>query len=641
MQAHYLRQFKKTIGTIDRKRLRNIGIVERQQAKFVVNKLPMRFNSFNLLLAAFNVIVSTVSAQTSTAVVCSEYDDYILTHQLVAAGPVPTAQDPNGVYPYMSYSETSNRPFPKKYHFIILENARLKIVICPDLGGKVYSIVIKSPNKEVLYVPDVIRYTRILPRFYFVAGGIEVSFPISHSPSQNEKVLYKIDRTAERIYVTCGERELRFGMQWSVEYSLGKEDDFLVERVVFDNPGTAAYPWMSWSNAALPAAPDTKYSFPGGTVLSHSSKLDTIDWKSQGPRTQKDIKEMTGYFWKTKDVNAFGAFTPSLGSGLYHIADEKIAGGVKLWSYGVADDSAWSMLSTAKHQSYIEIQGGPIGDQSIKLELQPAQKRWHVEYWLPSTEEKNIDSLKIPGAQLRPVSQVPLFGWARNIEVKTWIALQAAFHTKSRVPEPPQVEENNWAPSGMENLEPAFKWAIANTAGEKKDLWQFYFGTWLAGRGTNEEAIILLTATKTGVARALLARLLKNKGDMSGAKMAFESITEKWLQIHPQVVIERDKVLRNLGIQTIPEREQWLSKVDALKDEWVIERKVQLLIDKGEFQKAKDLLLTTPFQKVHQSYTRTNLWMQLCDKLKVSCYPIPSELGEDRLARFGAYREYE
>ncbi|MGZ8536817.1 MAG: DUF5107 domain-containing protein, partial [Flavisolibacter sp.] len=260
-------------------------------------------------------------------VVSKEYDQYILTHLLIPAGPVPTAFDPNGVYPYISYSETSNRPVPKKYRFVVLENDFLKVTVCPDLGGKVYSLVHKLSGKEVLYVPDVIRYTRILPRFYFVAGGIEVSFPISHSPTQNETVLYKIDKTNERTYLTCGERELRFGMQWSVEYSLGRNDNFLTQRVIFHNPGTSAYPWMSWSNAALPSAPDTKYDFPKGNVLSHSSKIDTIDWQKEGPKTESDIKEMTGYFWKTKDANAFGAFTPSIGTGLYHIADDKIASG--------------------------------------------------------------------------------------------------------------------------------------------------------------------------------------------------------------------------------------------------------------------------------------------------------------------------
>ncbi|HKB43892.1 MAG TPA: DUF5107 domain-containing protein, partial [Chitinophagaceae bacterium] len=373
----------------------------------------MRISKTISLLLIFSLFANECLCQ-NNKVVCTESDEYILTHELVPAGPVPTALDPNGVYPYISYAETSNRPVPEKYHFVVLENDHIKVTICPDLGGKVYSMIHKSSGKEILYVPDVIRYTRILPRFYFVAGGIEVSFPISHSPTQNEKILYKIDRTKDRIYVTCGERELRFGMQWAVEYSLGTDDHFLTERVIFYNPGTKAYPWMSWSNAALPSASDTKYDFPKGKVLSHSSKIDTIDWQTQGPKTQKDIKEMTGYFWRTKDANAFGAYTASFGTGLYHIADEKIADGIKLWSYGVGDDSAWSILSTAKHQTYIEIQGGPIGDQSIKLEMRPKQTRWHVEYWFPTDKELNIYDLKVPVLNLRSTKEIPLFSWARK-----------------------------------------------------------------------------------------------------------------------------------------------------------------------------------------------------------------------------------
>jgi hypothetical protein len=572
---------------------------------------------------------------------CNIKEDYILTHNLTPAGPVPTAFDPNGVYPYESYAETSNRPSPKKYTFITLENKEIKVVICPRLGGKIFSIVHKPSGKEVLYVPDVIRYTRILPRFYFVAGGIEVSFPISHSPSQNEEVLYKIDRTDDRIYVTCGERELRFGMQWSVEYSLGVNDNFITERALFYNPGTSAYPWMSWSNAALPSAPDTKYNFPKGKVMSHASIVDTIDWVTQGPKTETDIKEMTGYFWKTPDVNAFGVFTPSLGTGLYHVADKKIANGIKLWSYGTGDDSAWSVLSTAKHQPYVEMQGGPIGDQSIKLELKPNEKHWHTEYWIPTDQELDIYSLKVPDIKLRSIDAIPLFGWSRTNAVKVWEDLLHAYQQKTKLPAPPSVDQNLWPPSGIENMDAAFKWAISVTTGSAADMWKYYYGTWLAGRGQRDEAIKELSQTNAGIAKALLARLLKMKSDFEGANKAIDSIKEPWLQLHPQIIIERDKILRKLGAQTIPEREMWLTKVYALKDEWIIERKIQLLIDKGEYQKAKDLLLTTPFQKVHQTYTRTALWKQISDALHLDFMPIPKRLGEDQLANFGAYREYE
>ena len=576
---------------------------------------------------------------TPAGVACTEVQGDVFTHELIPAGPIPTAFDPDAVYPYLSFVETSDRPVLKQYGFVVLENAKLRVTICPDRGGRVTSIVHKGSGKEVLYAPDVIRPTRILPRFGFVAGGIEVSFPISHSPTQNDPVLYRIDRTNTRSYVTCGERELRFGMQWSVEYSLGPDDDFLTQRAVFHNPGRSAHPWMSWSNAAVPSAPDTQYHFPRGRVLAHSSTLAVIDWR---PTQEADVAEMTGFFWQTKDANAFGAFTPSFGAGLYHIADERVAPGMKLWSYGAGKDRAWATLSTARNDPYAEIQGGPIRDQSTKLELGPGETRWHVEFWIPSDKPLDVYALKVPNVQLRPIKDVPLFEWAREGEVKVWRDLVRAYASQGMLPQPPEIDRCLWPPSGMEDLNAAFKWAIEKTDGEARERWKFYHGTWLAGRGKKREAIAVLSATRSvGVAQALLARLLKIEGVIEGARTALASIQEQWLQRHPQIIVARDEVLRASGPGTLAEREQWLRRVDALPDERIIERRVQLLIDRGEVQAAKRLLLSTPFQKVHQRYVRTALWKQLCEKLNEPYLPIPAELGEDQLAAFGAYREFE
>jgi hypothetical protein len=193
----------------------------------------------------------------------------------------------------------------------------------------------------------------------------------------------------------------------------------------------------------------------------------------------------------------------------------------------------------------------------------------------------------------------------------------------------------------MEHMDAAFKWAIKTTEGNTADRWRFHYGTWLAGTGKKQEAIQVLSTSTLGVARALLARLLELEGDVDGAAKAFGSIKEQWLQLHSQVIVGRDRALRKLGTHTLAEREKWLNQVDALQDEWIIERRVQLLIDKGDFQSAKQLLLSVPFQKVHQRYARTALWSQLCEKLNEPRLPIPAELGEDQLATFGAYREFE
>ena len=155
----------------------------------------------------------------------------------------------------------------------------------------------------------------------------------------------------------------------------------------------------------------------------------------------------------------------------------------------------------------------------------------------------------------------------------------------------------------MEDLDQPFQWVIAGSSGATQELWRFHYGAWLAGSGNTDAAIALFSAAQIGVAKAMLARLLKAKGDNAGAQRAYGEITEKWLLLHPQVVVERDQVLRAVGPATIPEREKWLTAVDALKDEWIAERRVQLLIDKGQFASAKELLLSTDFQKVHQTYS--------------------------------------
>lgn len=578
----------------------------------------------------------------ANGVVCKTFDQILLAHQLTPTGPIPTVVDPNGVYPYMSYSETSNRPVPKKYRMILLENKKVKAVICPDLCGKVISLIHKESGKEVLYTPEIVKQTRILPRFYFVAGGIEVSFPISHSPTQNETILYRIDQTDERTYVSCGERELHYGMQWTVEYSLGVNDDCLTQRVVLYNPGKEAYPWMSWSNAAIPCAPDTQYDFPNGKVLSHASELKEIDWATEGAKHERDIKEMTGYFWQTSDVNAFGAFTPSLGIGLYHVASPESAPGIKLWSYGIQEDKEWAMLSTPKRQPYVEIQGGPIRDQSIKLELQSGEKRNHTEYWIPTDKPLDLYSLKVPVNELRSIDEIPLFEWARPAEYAFWKNLQNAYIRQETVPEAIDPEIGLWAPSGMENLDNAFIWATNSSTGKSKIYWEYHYGTWLAGRGRIDEAIKQLEKANHDLAKALLARLYAQKNNYEKARDVYASIPkDSWLCLHPQVVIERDKVLRKFGNSTLEERAFWLSLVDASADEWIAERKIQWLIDNKEFKKAKDLLLSTPFQKVHQTYTRTGLWEQICKGMHIKNKEVPMQLGEDRLARFGAYREYE
>jgi hypothetical protein len=69
-----------------------------------------------------------------------ETAEFLLTHTIVPAGPIPTIYDPDGIYPYESFCETSRRPEMRRYRMIAIENDRIRVKVCPDLGGRVCSL---------------------------------------------------------------------------------------------------------------------------------------------------------------------------------------------------------------------------------------------------------------------------------------------------------------------------------------------------------------------------------------------------------------------------------------------------------------------------------------------------------------------
>lgn len=573
-----------------------------------------------------------------------ETTEVLLTHTMVSAGPIPTCCDPDGIYPYESFCETSRRPEIRRYRMVTMENDRLRVKICPDLGGRVCSLFLKEGGgAEALFFPQVVRPVRILPRQSFTGGGIELSFPVSHTPVEIASVLCESAQTEDRVYISCGEREIKFGMHWTVEYSLGETDEFLTQRTVFFNPGPKGHLWMSWSNAGVPARPDTLFDFPGGPVLVHDAQIRTIDWETQGPRTQADVRRMSGYFWPKPDCSAFGVYTPSLGVGLYHVADPRQMPGMKLWSDGIGRDEAWVSQYTLDGAQCLEIQAGPLVDQSLKATLEPGQRHDQVEFWIPSMRRRDIRTVALPTPHLRPVEQTPVFGWAREDEVGLWLQLLNAQTADDplMIPQPPGFESNRWAPSGIAELGETMAWAARCARGDERDQWLFQHGAWLAACGEPDAALEVLSQSHDDRARALAGRLwLAYRHDPDQAVKAFRAIDSSAISLHPQVVFERDKALAVLGPATTGERKRWLDAVSALEDEWLAERRACLLLDAGEAQAARDLLTGTRFQRVHQRYERTRVWRRMESMLGLDPVAYPSWLGEDDLAEFGAYREH-
>ncbi|MBP3965522.1 DUF5107 domain-containing protein [Paenibacillus lignilyticus] len=577
-----------------------------------------------------------------------EWREPILVHESQPCGPVPTICDEEGIYPYVSFSETAERPVLRKLRMIAIENDWLKVTVCPDLGGKIHSIIDKASGKEILFHAGSVRPVRILPRMAFISGGIEVSFPIAHTPVQIEAVHAAAEQIGDRLYVWCGEREVRYGMHWTVEYSLGERDRFLTQRTTFTNPTSQAHAWMSWSNAALPARADSQFHFPTGRVLRHADVLEELEWSADRQYRLADFDRMQGFFWKTSDCTAFGMYTPSLGSGLYHIADPAVTPGMKLWLYGTGRHEAWAHQTAQRKESYVEIQAGPLLEQADNNKLQPGARHSHVEFWLPSTEPLDIRAISLPAPQLVELSRVPMFDWVKRDTTLPWLALLSAYDgsgsgVSGACSAPPEPESGCWPPSGMERLGEALHWAGAADADEtNRSLWTYYRAVWLAAQDQMDVAIQLLQTLELDCAYALLGRLLRVlKQNYEASRVAYDSIESAAWRLHPQLFIERDLTLEAIGHSTLEERERWFKQVDALQDDGLVERKAAMLVSRGSFVEAKALLESYPFGSIHQRYERTLLWMRIHEALDTPNVEIPEHLGEDDLAIYGAYRVSE
>src|SRR6185369_17310547 len=166
-----------------------------------------------------------------------------------------------------------------------------------------------------------------------------------------------------------------------------------------------------------------------------------------------------------------------------------------------------------------------------------------VEFWIPSAQPLDIRQISLPNPHLRPISEVPLFEWARDEEVGIWCNLAEAYHANdiSRIPEAPDLDSNRWAISGHSELGAALCWAASSTRDAERNRWRFQYGAWLAGRGETDAASQVLAQSSDDRACALLGRLWLYKHDAVSAATCFRAIKSEAIALHPQVVVERDR----------------------------------------------------------------------------------------------------
>ncbi len=518
------------------------------------------------------------------------------------------------LFPYASYGDTECTPTPRSFRMVVLENDALRVEVAPELGGRVYSLFDKRIGKEILFSNPAVKPVRILPIWGFISGGIEFNFPIAHSPTSIATVGCTTGQIGDYGYIRIGEREARTGMEWVVELGLSGDEPVLVQRSAFRNQTGVDHPWMSWTITAVRSTEQTEFVHAPHRVLVHDDRLVELDWPGEGLSWDRNARQMTAFFWKPGGFPSFGAFHHDLGFGLMHWADPSQLPGKKVWTYGHGPQREWGRASTEGGLCYCEIESGPLIDQGEKPLFPAGTARHSEEFWIPVHSREACDSVKRPVMHL-PSMEDAWLGWKHSSWQTEWEAFRDG---EGGLP-------ISMIPTGIELEASLRRERERGNANAAEPL-----ALWLAFRGRAGEALQVLQGNKAPTARRL-AGLLHWKA-LSDPTSALPHLEAGPLS-DPVALAELDTLYAELGLTE--KRQALLSRPSQHR--LVIERRADFALLTGHPEETLRLLTETPWPREHQRYTRSDLWKGACNVLGRPQEPPPPSLGEDNLARFGAY----
>ena len=154
------------------------------------------------------------------------------------------------IYPYTARTNLTDRRSPRTWRTLELENEQLKLVVLPDLGGRIYSCVDKATGQDLFYANTAIKFADVAYRGAWVALGVELNFPVSHNWMTVSPVDFATVRHEDgSASVWVGNIDRPYGMQWRVELRLRPGRSLLEQTTTLYNrsDGTSA----RWTTASV------------------------------------------------------------------------------------------------------------------------------------------------------------------------------------------------------------------------------------------------------------------------------------------------------------------------------------------------------------------------------------------------------
>lgn len=304
------------------------------------------------------------------------------------------------VYPYPTTEKISREKTDKEYQALFLENEYLKVMILPELGGRIQRAYDKTNDYDFVYYNHVIKPALVGLLGPWISGGIEFNWPQHHRPTTFMPVDYLLAEHADGSKtVMVHDVDQMYATKGMASFTIYPDKAYLEIRGQLYNRTALPQTFLWWANPAVAANEHTQSVFPPDvhSVYDHGKRdvsrfpiATGVYYKhdySEGVDISRyqNIPVPTSYMAEKSEYDFVGSFDYSRNAGILHVADHHLSPGKKQWTWGCGDfGRAWEQNLTDSDGPYIELMTGVYTDNQPDFTwLKPFEEKTFKQYFMP------------------------------------------------------------------------------------------------------------------------------------------------------------------------------------------------------------------------------------------------------------------
>lgn len=304
------------------------------------------------------------------------------------------------VYPHTVIDKISDVKEDVTYKALYLENDFIKVMIFPEIGGRIQRAIDKTNGYDFVYYNHVIKPALVGLAGPWISGGIEFNWPQHHRPSTFDPVDYSYCENDDgSATVTVGEIENMFRTKCVTKITVYPDSMYIELKTILYNRTDVPQTFLWWANPAVAVNDNTRSIFPSDVtaVMDHGKRAVSsfpiatgtyykMDYsKGVDISKYKNIPVPTSYMAAKSDYDFVGGYDDAVGAGLLHVADHHVSPGKKQWTWGNGDfGRAWDRNLTDSDGPYVELMTGCFTDNQPDFSwLAPSEAKSFTQYFMP------------------------------------------------------------------------------------------------------------------------------------------------------------------------------------------------------------------------------------------------------------------